>query len=652
MSRLPRLLIPQQLPTHFLRILREKFECDYHDNSQPMQRDELLKQVEKNSPNAILFTLTTQVDKEILDRCGTNLKALATISVGYDHVDIAECKKRNIPVGYTPGVLTDSTADLTIGLLIATARRFEESIQSVRHGQWGLWQLMNMCGKSITDSTVGIVGLGRIGMAVARRLIPFGVKEILYTGNSEKTFKEEADKRLFSYVKFFDLLSQSDFVIITCALNEKTKNLFDIEAFKAMKSDSILINTSRGPVVDQDALYEALSNGQIQAAGLDVTVPEPLPPTHKLLTLKNCLILPHIGSADVTTRMKMAQISVDNLCNYFEDSFTFHEKKTHGVFKYVNGHCFDVGYRYSDLKYLGDGAFGKVASAYDNVTGENVAIKKIQLPYANRLYWTRTIRELCILHAIKHDNVVRLLDCFTNANCAENIEEVYFVFNLMDMDLHEIIRKHRNEGDTLTSEHVQFLMYQLVRGLKFIHSANIMHRDLKPSNIFVTKECDLRLGDFGLARIPEADGGQMTEYVTTRWYRAPELMLASGYYDKSADIWSAGCIFGELLRGQPLFPGTHYANQLDLIFDCIGYPKDPQQDLQWLPEKAKNYVVKRYQKCKTSLTETFSFKNSASSINKLTTMESLALDLLEKMLQFSPSKRITAATAISRIYQN
>ncbi|CAF1110592.1 unnamed protein product [Didymodactylos carnosus] len=318
---------------------------------------------------------------------------------------------------------------------------------------------------------------------------------------------------------------------------------------------------------------------------------------------------------------------------------------------YVNGHCFEVGYRYSQLKYLGDGAFGKVVSAYDSITGRYVAIKKIQLPSENRLYWTRTLRELCILHAVEHDNAVRLLNCFTNAKSAENMEDVYFVFNLMDMDLHEIIKQHRKEGNTLTPQHVQFLMYQLVRGVKFIHSANIMHRDLKPSNIFVTKQCDLRLGDFGLARIPEADDGQMTEYVATRWYRAPELMLAGGHYDRSADMWSVGCIFGELLRGQPLFPGTHYANQLDLIFQGIGYPKDPQQDLKWLPEKAKNYVIKRYQKCKTSLTETFNFtKPATTSVNKATTLDVLAIDLLEKMLQFTPSKRISADDAIRHPY--
>ncbi|CAF1487390.1 unnamed protein product, partial [Didymodactylos carnosus] len=318
MSKLPRLFINQHLPEHYLNILNEKFDCDYHDGIQPIQSDELLKRVEQYNPDAILLVGSLKIDKQLLDKC-KSIKAVSTISVGYDHIDVEECKKRNIAVGYTPGVLTDSVADLTIGLLLATARRFEEAMQSVRNGKWGPRDILASCGKSVTNSTIGIVGLGRIGMAVAQRLKSFGVKKIFYSGTHEKTFDNETDQKLFSYVEFFYLLSQSDFVIITCSLNEKTKNIFNSDAFKQMKPDSILINTSRGSIIDQDALYDALSNGQIHAAGLDVTVPEPLPPTDKLLTLKNCLILPHIGSADVTTRNKMIQVAIDNLRNYFEN---------------------------------------------------------------------------------------------------------------------------------------------------------------------------------------------------------------------------------------------------------------------------------------------------------------------------------------------
>lgn len=193
---------------------------------------------------------------------------------------------------------------------------------------------MWMCGKPLAKSTVGIVGLGHIGLAIARRLQPFSIQRILYSGTREKQFNSEEDKKLFQFVSFENLLGQSDFVIIACALNDETRNLFNKKAFEKMKSDAILINIARGGIIDQDALYDALTNGQIQAAGtiefnsderikeivslgLDVTVPEPLPTDHRLLTLENCTIFPHIGSADVSARHQMAQLCVDNLLNFF-----------------------------------------------------------------------------------------------------------------------------------------------------------------------------------------------------------------------------------------------------------------------------------------------------------------------------------------------
>jgi len=176
---------------------------------------------------------------------------------------------------------------------------------------------MYMCGKSLVNATVGIVGLGQIGLAIARRLQPFNIARVVYSGTREKQFETEQDKKFFTFVKFDELLRQSDFVIISCSLNQETKHMFNKQAFQQMKNDAILINIARGGIVDQQALYEALTTGQIQAAGLDVTTPEPLPTDHPLLSLNNCTIFPHIGTADTYTRDRMAQLCIDNLFNFF-----------------------------------------------------------------------------------------------------------------------------------------------------------------------------------------------------------------------------------------------------------------------------------------------------------------------------------------------
>ena len=271
------------------------------------------------------------------------------MSVGYDHVDLAACKKRGIPVGHTPNVLTDAVAELTMAILLATARRIHEGtyilenygwvnqlyvkiqpfsrkktmakskqlhcvlivgIDAVKTGKWGTWAPLWLCGPTLTGSTVGIVGMGRIGFEVTKRLKPFGVRTFL----SYDKFENQAAKDFgIQYVSFDSLLEQSDFVLLTCALTPETKGMMNKAAFSKMKSSAILINTSRGGVVNQDDLYEALSTGQIRAAGLDVTVPEPLPPSDPLAQLSNCLILPHIASATDETRSQMSDLTARNI---------------------------------------------------------------------------------------------------------------------------------------------------------------------------------------------------------------------------------------------------------------------------------------------------------------------------------------------------
>lgn len=234
------------------------------------------------------------------------------MSVGFDHIDVAECRRRNIRIGYTPDVLTDATAELTVGLLLATSRRLLEAAAEVRSGGWAAWSPSWMCGQGLAGSVVGIVGFGRIGQEVARRLQPFRPARLLFSNRSAAR-ADEAREIGAQRVEFEELLALSDFVVLTCALTAETTHLINAATLKRMKRTAILVNTARGAMVDQAALFEALRSGGIRAAGLDVTTPEPLPLDSPLLGLPNCVVLPHIGSADERTRVEMARITADNI---------------------------------------------------------------------------------------------------------------------------------------------------------------------------------------------------------------------------------------------------------------------------------------------------------------------------------------------------
>lgn len=275
----------------------------------PVPRAELLKNIENKS--GLFCMLTDRIDSTVLDKAGNSLKIIATMSAGYDHLDILEIKKRGIKISYTPDVLTDATAELTVGLLLATSRRLLEASEEARTGGWKAWSPFWMCGPGLKNSTIGIVGFGRIGQEIAKRLKPFNPKSILYYNRSEK--KKEAQEIGATRVTFDQLLEQSDFISVSCALTPETKEIFNEEAFKKMKSTAVFINTSRGGVVDQNALIEALKEKIIWGAGLDVMTPEPLPLDSQLFKLKNCVILPHIGSASLETRNEMAILSANNI---------------------------------------------------------------------------------------------------------------------------------------------------------------------------------------------------------------------------------------------------------------------------------------------------------------------------------------------------
>lgn len=297
------------LPALIFDMLKPHCHLDVWQSETIMPYDELLKRIK--GKNALVCTLSDRIDSHLLNTATDSLRVIGTLSVGFDHIDIDECRKRGIAVGNTPDVLTDAVAELTIALLLSTSRRLFEAEKVLKNGQWKPgWNHMFMCGNSVKDSVVGFVGLGRIGIAVLQRLIPFKVKQFLYCGTNRKP---SGDSLGAQFVSFTELLEKSDFIIVSCLLNDKTRHMFNSNAFKLMKNTAILINTSRGPVIDQTALYNALNNGDIKGAGLDVMEIEPIAPNDPLLSLNNVVLLPHIGSASYETRLAMAHLTAHNV---------------------------------------------------------------------------------------------------------------------------------------------------------------------------------------------------------------------------------------------------------------------------------------------------------------------------------------------------
>jgi len=257
----------------------------------------------------LLTWLIDRVDEALLARM-PRLRVVSNMAVGVDNIDLEACRRRGIPVGHTPGVLTDAVADLTLALLLAVARGIFPAAQDAREGRWGLWSPTRWLGADLQGATLGIVGLGGIGQAVARRAVGFGLR-IVYTSRTPKPEAEAAfgARRL----PLEALLAVSDFVSLHVPLTPETRGLIDEAALRRMKSTAYLINMARGPVVDTEALVRALREGWIAGAALDVTDPEPLPPEHPLYRLPNCVIVPHIGSATHATRRRMAELACANL---------------------------------------------------------------------------------------------------------------------------------------------------------------------------------------------------------------------------------------------------------------------------------------------------------------------------------------------------
>ncbi|XP_060044853.1 mitogen-activated protein kinase 11 isoform X2 [Erinaceus europaeus] len=295
----------------------------------------------------------------------------------------------------------------------------------------------------------------------------------------------------------------------------------------------------------------------------------------------------------------------------------------------LNKTVWEVPQRLQGLRPVGSGAYGSVCSAYDTGLRQKVAVKKLSRPFQSLIHARRTYRELRLLKHLKHENVIGLLDVFTPATSIENFSEVYLVTTLMGADLNNIVK-----CQVLSDEHVQFLVYQLLRGLKYIHSAGIIHRDLKPSNVAVNEDCELRILDFGLAR--QADE-EMTGYVATRWYRAPEIMLNWMHYNQTVDIWSVGCIMAELLQGKALFPGNDYIDQLKRIMEVVGTPS-PEVLAKISSEHARTYIQSLPPMPQKDLRTIFHRANP------------LAVDLLERMLVLDSDQRVSAAEALAHAY--
>ncbi|KFM27703.1 Mitogen-activated protein kinase 4 [Auxenochlorella protothecoides] len=310
----------------------------------------------------------------------------------------------------------------------------------------------------------------------------------------------------------------------------------------------------------------------------------------------------------------------------------------------VSGVLFECPSSYAPIKPIGKGAYGIVCSACDVRTQERVAIKKIGAIFSNPLDAKRTLREVQILrHLTGHQNVVALKDLFPPPSGPTEYNDVYMVQELADTDLHQIIRSPQ----PLSDDHVQFFLYQMLRGLKYMHSAGIVHRDLKPSNLLINSNCDLKICDFGLARAGPDINELMVEYVVTRWYRAPELLLSCADYGPSIDMWSVGCIFAEMLGRKPLFPGKDYVHQLNLVCK-VEQPAGGETGVVGTPcveevERVANPDARAYLRSMPymppiDLGSTFPAAPPA------------AIDLLRAMLRFDPGDRIGVRAALAHPY--
>jgi glyoxylate reductase len=307
MSSRPLVAVTRAIPETGLELLREHVEIRLWDSDippTPQELDTLL-----NGVDGALTLLTDTIDGPLLDR-HPSLRFVSNFAVGYDNIDVAACTAHGVAVTNTPGVLTKATAEFAFALMVATARRIPEAVDYVRDGKWVTWGPKLLLGHQILGATLGIVGFGRIGQGMAKMASGFGMRVLV---NNRRQDPKLAARYDVTFVDFLDLLKESDFVSLHVALTPETHHLISTRELKMMKRSAVLINASRGPVVDTEALTKALIDGEIFAAGLDVTDPEPLPADHPLVSLPNAVVVPHIASATVQTRNAMSSLAARNV---------------------------------------------------------------------------------------------------------------------------------------------------------------------------------------------------------------------------------------------------------------------------------------------------------------------------------------------------
>jgi glyoxylate reductase len=303
----PNVFVTRDIPEKGLDLVRNACHVDLWTDELPPSREELLRHV--RGVDGLLCLLTDKIDGEVMDAAGPQLNVISNYAVGFDNIDVRAATARRIPVGNTPNVLTDATADFAFALLMAVARRIPEGERYVHGGQWKTWGPMTLLGEDIQGATLGLIGFGRIGQAVARRALGFDMRVIYYDPGEKKSHRDLRATR----VGFETVLEEADFISLHTPLTPDTRHMIDAEALSKMKPNAVLINTARGPIVDLQALYEALQEKRIFGAGLDVTEPEPLPMDSPLLSLDNIVIVPHMASASKTSRDQMSWMAAQNL---------------------------------------------------------------------------------------------------------------------------------------------------------------------------------------------------------------------------------------------------------------------------------------------------------------------------------------------------
>eukprot|EP00930_Biecheleria_cincta_P067787 TRINITY_DN5466_c0_g4_i2.p1 TRINITY_DN5466_c0_g4~~TRINITY_DN5466_c0_g4_i2.p1 ORF type:complete len:401 (-),score=80.30 TRINITY_DN5466_c0_g4_i2:541-1743(-) len=301
----------------------------------------------------------------------------------------------------------------------------------------------------------------------------------------------------------------------------------------------------------------------------------------------------------------------------------------------VHGINFEVSKRYNVLEQVGQGAYGIVCAAEDEVSNEHVAVKKIENAFEHITFTKRTLRELRILRHLQHENLLDVRNIFL-AGSKEDFEDIYVISELMETDLASILKSTQ----PLSDDHCQFFLYQILRGMKYVHSAHVIHRDLKPRNLLVNANCDLKICDFGLARVSFSKEFQtcpMTEYVCTRWYRAPEVLCSWLDYSAAIDMWSIGCIFAEMLERKPLFPGHNTQHQLQSIINFLGKPK-PEEVLKIKNEKCRRFIDSLPMTHGKTLHEAFNQADDS------------AIEFLNATLRFDPDQRVPVTEALTLSY--